>query len=87
MRSTLRLRPTAIFILVLILYGLLASWRAHTGHPWDNEAWFANPAVNLLTKGFMGTTILESKGSWMEGLDRRTYWILPLHVLAQAWLV
>jgi len=32
----------------------------------------------------MGTTILESKGSWMEGMDRHTYWILPLHVLAQA---
>jgi len=32
----------------------------------------------------MGTTILESKGTWMEGMDRHTYWILPLHVLAQA---
>lgn len=34
----------------------------------------------------MGTTILESKGTWMEGMDRHTYWILPLHILAQtAW--
>jgi hypothetical protein len=32
----------------------------------------------------MGTTILESNGTWMEGMDRQTYWILPLHVLAQA---
>jgi 4-amino-4-deoxy-L-arabinose transferase-like glycosyltransferase len=32
----------------------------------------------------MGTTILESKGTWMEGMDRHTYWILPLHILAQA---
>ncbi len=31
----------------------------------------------------MGTTILESKGSWMEGMDRHTYWILPLHILTQ----
>ena len=69
---------------MLVLYGFLAFWQARTAYPWDNEAWFADPALNLLNKGFMGTTILESKGSWMEGLDRHTYWILPLHVLAQA---
>jgi 4-amino-4-deoxy-L-arabinose transferase-like glycosyltransferase len=82
-RSILRLRFTALFVLALALYGLLASWQARTGYAWDNEAWFADPALNLLNKGFMGTTILESKGTWMEGLDRHTYWILPLHVLAQ----
>lgn len=84
MRSTPRLCSAVIFVLILALYGLLASWQARTSYPWDNEAWFADPALNLLNKGFMGTTILESKGSWMEGLDRHTYWILPLHVLAQA---
>ena len=84
MRSTLRLRSVATFVLILVLYGLLASWQAHTGYAWDNEAWFADPALNLLNKGFMGTTILESQGTWMEGLDRHTYWILPLHILAQA---
>jgi len=67
-----------------MLYGLLASWQAHTRAPWENEAWFADPALNLIHKGSMGTTILESKGSWMEGMERHTYWILPLHILAQA---
>ena len=51
---------------------------------WGDEAWFASPALNLVQKGVMGTTILESKGSWMEGLDRYTYWVLPLHILFQA---
>jgi hypothetical protein len=55
-----------------------------TASPWENEGWFASPALNLLQRGFMGTTILESKGSWMEGMDRHTYWILPLHILTQA---
>ncbi|PYT19064.1 MAG: hypothetical protein DMG58_37090 [Acidobacteria bacterium] len=63
---------------------ILALWRAKTAYPWANEAWFASPALNLLQRGFMGTTILESKGSWMEGMDRHTYWILPLHILTQA---
>jgi len=83
-RSPLRLHSTAPFALILLVYGLLASWQARTTYPWDNEAWFANPALNLVQKGFMGTTILESQGTWMEGMDRHTYWILPLHVLAQA---
>lgn len=76
----------ATLVFILLVYGLLAWWQASTERPWVNEAWFADPALNLLRKGFMGTTILESKGTWMEGMDRHTYWILPLHVLAQtAW--
>lgn len=78
------MRSTLTLALVLLFYGLLASWQARNTAPWENEAWFADPALNLLNKGFMGTTILESKGTWMEGMDRHTYWILPLYVLTQA---
>ncbi|MBI2680881.1 MAG: hypothetical protein HYX25_07745 [Candidatus Solibacter usitatus] len=79
-------RLTATASLILALYVILAAWKANTTYPWANEAWFASPALNLAQKGFMGTTILESKGTWMEGMDRHTYWILPLHILAQtAW--
>src|SRR5207253_2855625 len=48
------------------------------------EGWFADPAFHLATQGFLGTTILESSGTWLEGIDRHTYWILPLYPLAQA---
>jgi hypothetical protein len=79
-------RLLAFASLILALYVILAAWRATTNYPWANEAWFVSPALNLAEKGFMGTTILESKGTWMEGMDRHTYWILPLHLLAQtAW--
>lgn len=51
-----------------------------------NEGWFADPAYHLLTTGTLRTTIIESKGTWLAGLDRHTYWILPLHPLVQtAW--
>lgn len=49
-----------------------------------NEGWFADPAYHLLTTGSLRTTILESKGTWLTGIDRHTYWILPLHPLVQA---
>src|SRR5229473_3205195 len=68
----------------LVLYLVFASLTARCGHIWSNEAWFASPALTLLHEGYLGTTIVESKGTWMEGLDRHTYWIPPLHLLLQA---
>ena len=68
----------------LVLYLVFASLTARCGHIWSNEAWFASPALTLLHEGYLGTIIVESKGTWMEGLDRHTYWIPPLHLLLQA---
>ena len=53
-------------------------------YAWSNEAWFASPAVTLLHTGYLGTTILESKGTWMEGIDRHTYWVPPVYLLLEA---
>lgn len=49
-----------------------------------NEGWFADPAFHLATQGFFGTTVIESTGTWLEGVDRHTYWVLPLYPLAVA---
>ncbi len=51
---------------------------------WTNEAWFASPGLTLAHKGFLGTTILASKGTWMEGIEQHTYWMPPVHLLTQA---
>src|SRR5215831_3820524 len=67
----------------LTVYFILAGWTAFTSYIWDNEAWFASPAFTLIHKGYLGTAILESKGTWMEGIDRHTYWIPPVHPLLQ----
>jgi len=32
----------------------------------------------------MGTTALESSRTWLEGIDRHTYWIFPLYPLTEA---
>lgn len=52
--------------------------------PNSNEAWFADPPRNLLRHGHLGTTILSAQGTWLEGIDRHTYWAMPVHLLAQA---
>lgn len=79
-----RSRHGALLAAALIVYLLLAGRTAISGYIWDNEAWFASPAFTLLHKGYLGTTILASKGTWMEGVDRHTYWIPPLYPLLQA---
>lgn len=74
------------FIVALAVYLILAFGTASTRAPWCDEAWFANPAYNLITHGFMGTTVLEPTGLLLhpQGINRYTYWIPPLHIITQA---
>lgn len=79
--------PRRVFVavaVVLAVWTALAVCLAVSNAPWSNEAWFAIPAINLATQGYMGTTVLVSKGTWLAGIDRHTYWIMPLHILVQA---
>ncbi|MDQ3805792.1 MAG: glycosyltransferase family 39 protein [Acidobacteriota bacterium] len=66
------------------LYLALALGSAMTKTPEIDEGFFANPALNLATKGRMGTTILETEGSALKGIREHTYWVLPLHLVLQA---
>ncbi len=71
---------------VLVLYLLLTAGTAASKRPWSDEGWFASPAYNLITNGHMGTSVLESvepRGQ-QKGIDKYTYWIMPLDILAQA---
>ncbi|HEX3249095.1 MAG TPA: glycosyltransferase family 39 protein [Pyrinomonadaceae bacterium] len=75
-----------IALSVLGLYLLLAAGTARSKRPWSDEGWFASPALNLITKGYMGTSVLETvepRGQ-QKGIDKYTYWIMPLDILAQA---
>ena len=73
-----------IAIAVCLVYLVFSIWSAQTKSPWSDEAWFANSAVNLATKGRLTTTVLETQGTDFHGLDQRTYWVMPLHLLVQA---
>ena len=83
----MRLRNPALALAlcgILGLFLLLATVTARTAHVYSTEAWFADPAWHLLRDGCLCTTIIESKGFWLAGADRHTYWILPLHALVQS---
>jgi len=69
---------------ILVLWIVLAASVAATRAPWSNEAWAANPAVTFVDHGYLGTAILESKGTWLQGVDQHLYWMMPLHPLVQA---
>jgi 4-amino-4-deoxy-L-arabinose transferase-like glycosyltransferase len=82
-------RLTAAAGAIAAVYVALAAGLAVTKRPWCDEAWYASPGVNLATRGHMGTSVLDPAGTtWkgvrLDGIDRHTYWAMPLHFLAQA---
>jgi len=77
---------------ILALFLLLATWTAVTKSPWCDEGWFASPGWNLAFRGFMGTTVLDPASGTphlntrtrLDGIDRYTYWVMPLNLVIQA---
>ena len=67
-----------------LLYVLLGAGSAMTKLPVSDEAWYANPAFNLSAGRSMGTTVLESAGTPLHGLERHTYWVMPLYIVGEA---
>ena len=70
------------------VYLALAVNNIRTFLPWCDEGWFADPALNLLTTGSMGTVVLDPTATFrtvrLDGIHRHTYWIMPVYILAQA---
>ena len=71
-------------LIVAASFLILAAGSARTKSPWSDEAWFAQAGLNLATKGEMTTPVLETAGTKFKGLDRHTYWVMPLHLVTQA---
>lgn len=69
---------------LLTAYAVLALAAALTYTPRADEGFFASPGLNLASKGFMGTTVLEGSHDFLKNINRYTYWITPLHFIAQA---
>jgi Dolichyl-phosphate-mannose-protein mannosyltransferase len=77
-----------IILPILLLFIVLAVLSAHVNLPGTDEAWFASPALNLITKGNFGTSVLDPTAAFrtnnLTGITRHTYWIVPLYPLVQA---
>ncbi len=59
-----------------------------TRRPFCDEAWFADIAYNLIHHGHLGMKVLDPHGfpfaTYVDGIDRYTYWVLPGYSLMQA---
>lgn len=54
---------------------------------WSDEGEFSSAAYNLARHGFLGTTVIDPADMHLTRIDRRTYWVMPLYLLGQAfWL-
>lgn len=81
--STRRNARTVVIAAALIVYLAASLFCILHFRPDNNEAWFANPAVDLTVRHKMGTPIIEGRGTWLAGIDQHTYWTLPLYTLVQ----
>lgn len=65
----------------VVLFLVLAIGSSLTHRPQIDEGMFASPAYNLATRGYFGTTVLETDGSPLTRINERTYWVMPLFLL------
>ena len=70
---------------VIVIFAILAAASAWTKRPLSDEGHFASAAYNLATHGYMGTTVLpEPNSPAFQGINRHTYWIMPVSLLHEA---
>src|SRR5260370_6080630 len=80
--------PTRMILFFVLVFAALAGAGTLVSLPWSDEGWFANPALNLITNGTFGTSVLDPTASFrtnnLTGINQQSYWIVPLDPLAQA---
>jgi hypothetical protein len=76
-------RDGQVVLLVLVCYFLFGLGRAFTTTPWNDEAWYSSPSWSLIHRGTTGTPLLETAGQFWQGINSRTYWVVPLQFFVQ----
>ena len=72
---------TILAVCAVSIFFALTIASSLTHRPQIDEGLFASPALNLATKGFLGTTVLEIEDSPLTRIEQRTYWVMPLYLL------
>ena len=81
-RQVLTVRGACITAALLAYCGC-ALMRIFSLKPTNNEAWFANPAIDLMLHHRMGTPTIDGAGTALADIGQHTYWTLPFYSLAQ----
>ncbi len=74
----------ALCVAALALYLALAIGLSLTRTPVCDEGWYTSPALSLVANGSMGSPVIESAGIYLKGIERYTYWEMPLHAIVAA---
>ena len=69
--------------ILVLLYGALLVAQAATRRPWTDEAMFADPALTLITKGYLGCPVEEFATAW-PNIARHIYTMFPLNLVVLA---
>ncbi|MCM3900983.1 MAG: glycosyltransferase family 39 protein [Pyrinomonadaceae bacterium] len=81
-----RALPVVLVLAAIVVVYLTAAMAcALTQRPWWDEAVHGSPALCLITRGFMGTPVLDAFSRWfpLPGINEYTYQMMPLYMLAQ----
>ena len=81
------LRERGFLLLIAAVFVCLALASAATRAPWCDEAYFAEPAYQILKVGKMATFVSlpdQTDEPRTAGTDRYLYWTLPLDIVLQA---
>jgi 4-amino-4-deoxy-L-arabinose transferase-like glycosyltransferase len=68
----------------VLLHIALSVSHSLTQRPWSDEGAMASPAYDLINRGSMGTRLWEEAGSPFQGVNTHTYYLMPLHLVAQS---
>ena len=74
-------RQKLVIALAILTFVVLAIGSVLTHRPQIDEGMFADPARNLVEHGSFGTTSLETDGSPLLRIEKRTYWVMPVFLL------
>src|SRR6266705_2453049 len=75
---------------VIALYLASALLLPYTKRPYMDEAWVANPGIDLITRGCTGVTVMEPSGNGvfvgvtLTGIENHTYLWAPFAAIMQS---
>jgi hypothetical protein len=72
-------RTIQILVVVVAVFLLLCIGMAFTRLPDADEAHRASEAYTLVHHGHMGLSLVDPTGTWMTGVNRLSYWVMPLY--------
>jgi hypothetical protein len=73
-----------IMVVAIVAYCVLVFVSTLTLRPSSDEGMLADPALNLITRGRLGSSIMDETGTPYSGINQHTYFMPPLHFVLLA---